>query len=256
MSSGKMGLVLPARDAEFRSSAKLGTGDWGSWLIMDGGANNPYKGFTSPACDKLALRATFDAPVFLDRAHLSMLSTTTGLSFKIQGGIGGIDFSLAPSSQSIESRPTSKQSQNIRWEGSLVDQIQVVITGLAGTQIDVRQIIFGTLFWTPDQNYNWSSPLNIAAKYKRKKSNKSNYQRLDDKTRSRTLNFERMSEENYLDLQYFVDELCVDGLCLFEADVTSNEVRDSYLVSAEMGGVDRKGAGRSNTQLQLIEAFT
>ena len=87
MANTKMGLGVPIMGAVYTYEYRDTGGAWSSPKVMEGGANDPYKGFTSPECDELRITATTTASTEINRIHLAGLSISSGLVFDSSSGL-------------------------------------------------------------------------------------------------------------------------------------------------------------------------
>lgn len=251
MAQQKMGLSLPVMGAEYTYETRDTGGGWATAKVMEGGANNVYRGFTSPVCDELRITATTATSTAIDRIHLAGLSILTGLVFDSSSG-------LTAEAQPTNTRPATTAHVTFRVTEETATTHVITITGIGQEQLDIRQIFFAKLTWLPDYNYSYASSFKVGNSFLSQQVIGSYYQHYSSGGRSQSLGLSNQSETAMLDLAYFINHQTVNGFCLFERDtVVTPLVRQDYVfaVFAQMGQISHNTFQYYSTELTITEAF-
>ena len=247
----KFTLTVPNEKAVFRFSFRNTGQPWPENQIMNGGAGDQDKTFSSPVCDELRITATFDTAEILDRVHFSNLSVTSGLRFMVTHG-----GSSQATTQTEEPRPKFSQNQTIRTEPKKSSEVEIVITGINQNTLTFDQVIFGKIDWSPKVSFSDASPYRNATRYSRQRIRSSSNQRLEDNARILPLLFFNITEDEYLDLEHLIDHVSNDGYCLVELDSSKISEHDAFLGLCSLSGFTSLEPNVKQCTLQVIEKNT
>lgn len=226
------------------------TGDaWSTPAEMINGVLESTRNFVSPVCDELRITGTLLDSEPMDRVHLCGLEITSGLQFDVTG--------TTPStfSQLVYTEPTKKHRQTLRFAEVSTSAPQITITGIGQRQFNLRQIAFCGPGYSPDDNFVWESPIRGSNRYRRHRTAGSSHQSKVSSAKGTTLNFRENPSSDFTSLQHFIDEVTVEGYCLFERSTESDDYRDSYLAVAQVGQLDPTNFNLNNFDLDLEEAI-
>lgn len=248
--ANKMGLSVPLKNASYSFEYRDTGGAWSTPEAMTGGANNVYRGFTSPVCDELRITATSTVSAPIDRIHLAGLSISSGLVFDSSSG-------LVSEPQPVITRLSETNHYTFKVTETDSTSHSLTITGIGQQKLDIRQIIFAKLTWSPDYNYDFGSTLQVSNSFQDQQSFDSRYQRKTFGGRSQTLQLNYQSEETLLDLAHLIKNLTCDGFCLFERDTETTPIRQDYhfAIQASMSGITDVAYDKKSTELTIKEAF-